>query len=967
GDNWSVAVTPNDNRNASDGSTVLSNNVLIVEDCPLSIASDTILTENITCPSTAINILASNVVLDCGGFAVRWNEDGGDGTYGILAVSRTNVTVRNCVVIDNSTDGNFGIGINVSNVSNSVITNTTVQANASNVTTGMQVFNSTNVSITNMSIILVANGSDGTVMGILINSSGVIVIANNTVFGTALNLYTGLEVVNSTGPTVQLNTFNNPSATNRARWIRLLFVTDSVVSGNTMDGGSLLKVNADVYGDDSGSDNQAFGNTMWGIVGENVRGFVVNNSLNVFINNNTINLTGNGASTGVLVRNVSNVTVGNMTLNITGISSSGNHTGVEFSNTTSVVFGNNNVLLSGSGSNWRAWIFSVVDTASDGFGGAIQMVVDGPFAAGITVQNGTNFVLRNVTVNVSGSQTLGINLTNATAITLSNIIVRTNGTGEVHSLYAQGVTNARIVNSTLTYLGNSSGLTLVETVMNLSVLQIGLLDVVAPVWASTGVNTLAEFNSTTFFTRNGSLFFGNFTMSGAHSITRAKFNVSSNNTFVNSTNLSFLNTSAQITLRGLSFTDPRPRVDFNDDGVFEQCNPPQCVEVSFTGGVYVFNVSSFTSYAAGELGNVTISVSKSDSPDPVNNGSALSYTVTINNTGSETAFNVTLVELYPSSVVFNNSQPVPSVGNNTWFLGNLSSGSSTTVNITVNVSAGASGTLNNSVNVSFQNLSGGNGSVVVSELTVVNVAVVPPTPGVPSGGGGGGGASRPIVSAPVQVGREFVMTSDAFVTPYLGELDSVIFDVNGGAHLLTVLDVEYDRVLLSVQSVLQEFVLSAGQSKDVDVSGDGVSDLRVQVLVVFNRQVSLALAKLSQTTNYPLPTTGKQPIATSQPPIANVRQPIANRQESIVAAMKERDAQGSSANPVWVFRDWLGNVRSVGLVFAVLVLLATLKFKRVHSGKHATARTNTTGRPAQLFMWNGKPRRNRQSSKHPSK
>ncbi|MBS3176806.1 DUF11 domain-containing protein, partial [Candidatus Woesearchaeota archaeon] len=100
-----------------------------------------------------------------------------------------------------------------------------------------------------------------------------------------------------------------------------------------------------------------------------------------------------------------------------------------------------------------------------------------------------------------------------------------------------------------------------------------------------------------------------------------------------------------------------------------------------------------------------LTVSKSDSPDPVLNGTLLNYSILINSSGNDTALNVTLRETYPTNVTFVNATPDPDQNNDTWFLGNLTNGSATTVNITVRVNASASdnSTLTNVANVSFQN------------------------------------------------------------------------------------------------------------------------------------------------------------------------------------------------------------------------------------------------------------------------
>ncbi len=138
-------------------------------------------------------------------------------------------------------------------------------------------------------------------------------------------------------------------------------------------------------------------------------------------------------------------------------------------------------------------------------------------------------------------------------------------------------------------------------------------------------------------------------------------------------------------------------------------------------------------------------VVKIGSPDPVLNGTTLTYTITITNTGDEIAYNVTVVDDYPVNVTFNGSSPTNSSGNNTFLVGNLTPGSSTTVNITVNVSADMiTGVLNNTVNVTFANASGTNLTVNDSVLTTVT-SFIPPTPAVAGQGGGGGGGPSALI------------------------------------------------------------------------------------------------------------------------------------------------------------------------------------------------------------------------------
>ncbi|MBU3913734.1 MAG: hypothetical protein KKE50_06605, partial [Nanoarchaeota archaeon] len=77
--------------------------------------------------------------------------------------------------------------------------------------------------------------------------------------------------------------------------------------------------------------------------------------------------------------------------------------------------------------------------------------------------------------------------------------------------------------------------------------------------------------------------------------------ITSNNIFVNSTLDSGFNTTANITIKGLSTGNPQALVDWDDDGDYEICPLSVCTNLSYSGGVFVFNVTHFTSYKAQEF------------------------------------------------------------------------------------------------------------------------------------------------------------------------------------------------------------------------------------------------------------------------------------------------------------------------------------------------------------------------------
>lgn len=147
---------------------------------------------------------------------------------------------------------------------------------------------------------------------------------------------------------------------------------------------------------------------------------------------------------------------------------------------------------------------------------------------------------------------------------------------------------------------------------------------------------------------------------------------------------------------------------------------------TFQIGIAMFNV----------LSTVDVNITKTDSPDPIFQGNTLSYFILVNISGNAT--NVTVVETYPGNIVFNGSQPPPTSGNDTWFLGNLTN-TTFQINITVNVSPTFTGVLVNNVTVFFNDTFGVPANDSDTETTTVIGN------GTGGQGGGSGGAGECIV------------------------------------------------------------------------------------------------------------------------------------------------------------------------------------------------------------------------------
>ncbi len=224
-----------------------------------------------------------------------------------------------------------------------------------------------------------------------------------------------------------------------------------------------------------------------------------------------------------------------------------------------------------------------------------------------TITNSSSFALVPLRMTLSNNNTfIDVNVSaisgSAASITTSidTILLNTRaGSNASSGIILSSSNNTRINNSefssnigqAIRFAGTSQNNTFLNTLLRANL-----------TWVLTAAaTTLNNMTNTTFEALNGSIrIVPTVTVPANISVNGTNLNISSNRAFLNSSVLGFLNTSAQITLRGLTFTDPKPQVDFNDAGIFVDCTTPQCTEVSFSGGVFVFDVTGFTTYGSNE-------------------------------------------------------------------------------------------------------------------------------------------------------------------------------------------------------------------------------------------------------------------------------------------------------------------------------------------------------------------------------
>lgn len=626
-----------------------------------SINTSTALNTSLTSNGTCITIDADNVTFTCNGFTISGNGTG----IGVNVTDQSNVTVKNCNI------NTFNYNVFVENTNDSLFFNNTLRdsvqeglemtgSNRNNITKNDAVgINSPAINVTSSTNITVdsnlAVGTNSTAISINGASAGAIVRHNN-----ATGAVFGLTIT-STPFTV----IGNRGVGNTSGDVGIVISSSSngFSANNTGIGdGNGIRISVVTDSEFSGDIANSSGTTIsYGIFSGTNR-------------NNFTNVQGiaTSAATGISVLGTDNrlVNTTGTTINGVGINlASGGHRNTLINNTAT---GNTGLRFSSGAAN---------NTLSG-------LIASGPVGLQFLGDGGGNLVA-NSTSSITGTSR-AVEFSSSTGNTIQNLAVNTDtGTGINFVSSVNNSLNDIVIRSNTTWLatdGNSIGNNITRTKFNE---PDGSLETLPGV--------LVPPDTT---------------------VNQAKLSVAFNSVFLNSTNLTFLNASSQITLFNLSQgAGAFPLVDFGDDGTFEPCQAPVCTPVSFVGGTFIFNVSRFTTFSS-TIGGVNITVTKTDNPDPVFAGEQLNYTITINVTNG-TAFNLTVTELYPSGTTFVNASPTPDTGTNTTFsLGNLTIGQSTQINITVFVASNLSGGfLNNTINVTYQNSTGANLSTVVSELT----------------------------------------------------------------------------------------------------------------------------------------------------------------------------------------------------------------------------------------------------------
>jgi hypothetical protein len=226
--------------------------------------------------------------------------------------------------------------------------------------------------------------------------------------------------------------------------------------------------------------------------------------------------------------------------------------------------------------------------------------------AGVRLENSVNTTtVGNNTILTSGSAGNNFGIFLLSSVSASNFytnLITTTGTGTNHGIKLQEFAeNNTFYANNITATGTLSyGIEIINS--NYSFFNHTILNNPTEWINTTGNSTRINFTNTSFWTGSGAIIITGtfFEQNKTINISRAVLNISTNKATLNATNLTFMNQSARIILLSVPDQNPTATVDFEDDGVFSDCSSSVCTGGSYTatGGVYVFDVTRFSSYSS---------------------------------------------------------------------------------------------------------------------------------------------------------------------------------------------------------------------------------------------------------------------------------------------------------------------------------------------------------------------------------
>ena len=447
------------------------------------------LANNVSADGTCFNVQAAGVTLDCAGYTI--NYSGLVSGYGINDSGFDNLTVKNCFVYQTNpaTNINNSYAINLNNVNNPIIFNTTIVTLGGSSSGSPQETNNWGISISNSNFVNVTNNTiitygsrgnglkitasnDGTISSnnittyeygayalTLTGSNSTVISSNNLT--SFLRLGYGLVLSHSTNDTVSSNNINTSQVSGVLVYGSTIDEANHTITPDNLVEGYPLNYSFNLQ-------NVLYQNANWtntygevlcaycsNVTYSNITmsndGFVVDNSSSMNLSHNLI-ATSKGF--GILFYPYSyNGIIDQNNINTTGIY--GHAIWLSMYNTASIT--SNIIKTTGNGSN-GIYLETInntnvtnntIKTTGDFVGtsdGAVGIVVSGSYSRFDNVSNNT--------ITTSGQNGIGIDLAVALNTEISNNIISTAGYRGYGIFLNSGTNNSNIYGNTIITSGD---------------------------------------------------------------------------------------------------------------------------------------------------------------------------------------------------------------------------------------------------------------------------------------------------------------------------------------------------------------------------------------------------------------------------------------------------------------------------------------------------------------------------------
>ncbi len=652
GDVWSVEVTPNDKLLEAVGNISMN---LTVIDCGLVLADHTLIA-NVSSTGTCFRIGRSNVTLNCLNYTINYDINGTNSQSAVNGLNLNNVTVKNCVMRDINAAGAFDIAVNFTHVNNSFILNNTIFTNGTSGSIGVRLMNTSwNATIENNTIITQGNESDNYGIYLLTevfntsivknvirtngsnNNTGIRLegnatntsIINNTITARGWNNNYGVQVLRDSFVTgMQLNSIltRGNESNNYGVYLFSRVLNTTIIRNNISTNGTFN--NTGIRLENIATNNTIENNTITtGVQGNNYGLHLITTAAFNSIRLNNITTNGTGNNTGVRIEDAAN---NNSIVNNSIITDGLSEANFGFHGLTAItgnVIAYNNVTTRGTSNNTGVRMQGFSENNSIENNTIRTQGTADNVGMHFTVASFNRVFNNNITTNGTGNNT-GVLLdvtANANSIANNTITTRGSGTENHGVLLRWNVSNSSIINNVIvTNSTRSDGIFLqgvnnnntfiLNNITTLGSLSYGIHIVTSnntlfnrtilnnpTEWINASVNSITNFTNISFESINGTITPFNFTLRGPFEITQNKLNTTViNQSFLNSTNLTVVNVSSIILLKGITLRRPQAQVALFDNGSFEDCHAPRCFNLSYANTLFMFNVTGFTSYRVAE-------------------------------------------------------------------------------------------------------------------------------------------------------------------------------------------------------------------------------------------------------------------------------------------------------------------------------------------------------------------------------